>query len=148
MINRNLDTMKIHVQFVSLCCILLVCLTAHSHCKQTKYPKEIPHKLLRKSILGPSWEFQGVDHKWTWKQKHSDAESEVLSVFVRKFERSHEFAKSQLLSMFGKESTIESRLKPIKSIAEDLDDDGNRTVKDIYDVVSWRVTFPTVQQVR
>ena len=49
--------------------------------------------------------------------------------------------------MFGQESLIESRLRPLESISQELDDDANKTINDLYDVVTWRVTFPTVDQV-
>lgn len=136
--------MDVHFQLLSLCCTLTL-VAEPSFGK--KHPNPISVKLLRKSISGPSWEFQGIDHKWQWKQKYKEAKYQALSVFVNEFQRSHEFAKNQLITMFGRESVIESRLKPMESIEQDLDVDGNRTVKDIYDIVTWRVTFPTVRQV-
>ena len=103
--------------------------------------------LLQKSIVAPSWEFESIDHQWKWHQKFNDKGFQALSVFVKDFKRSYIAAKNELIAMFGEESLIESRLKPLESISQELDSDGNITVKDIYDVISWRVTFPTVHQV-
>ena len=104
-------------------------------------------ELLQKSIEAPSWEFQNIDHQWTWRQKYNDKGFQALSIFVKQFEKPYKAAKHELIWMFGKESLIESRLKPLERISDQLDKDGNLTVKDIYDVITWRVTFPTVHQV-
>ncbi|XP_028415933.1 uncharacterized protein LOC114539490 [Dendronephthya gigantea] len=122
----------------------LVFLAVLSNCKKEESPTL--RKLLLKSIEAPSWKFQSIDHEWSWHQKYNDKGFQALSLFVKKFEKSYKSAKHELIWMFGRESLIESRLKPLERISDQLDENGNLTVKDIYDVITWRVTFPTVHQ--
>ena len=120
-------------------------LVVSSNCKKQAGPTL--RTLLQKSISAPSWQFQSVDHKWKWHREYNDKGFQALSIFVKEFEKSYKAAKHELIQMFGRESLIESRLRPLESIGQELDDDGNKTVKDLYDVITWRVTFPTVHQV-
>ena len=122
--------------------ILLVAVS--SNC--TKHKVSTLREILQKSILAPSWQFQSIDHKWKWHQQYNDKGLQALSIFVKEFEASYKAAKRELVLMFGEESLIESRLRPMESISQELDDDGNKTVKDLYDVITWRVTFPVVHQ--
>ena len=143
-----------------LCSLIFTVITGHSKKSQDAKPSTtIPitttktttaaavKELLQKSIIAPSWHFQGIGHKWNWKPKFKSDELQGLSLFVRQFKISHKYAKNELIRMFGAESLVESRLKSVKSMAKELDKDDNKTVNDIYDVVTWRVTFPTVKQV-
>ena len=123
----------------------LILLAVSSYCKKHEVPTL--RKLLLKSILAPSWQFQSIDHKWKWQQQFNDKGLQALSSFVKEFQKSYVAAKHELVGMFGEESLIESRLRPLESIGEELDRDATKTVKDLYDVITWRVTFPTVHQV-
>ena len=123
----------------------LLLVAVSSNCKKQEGPTL--RKLLLKSIAAPSWQFQSIDHKWKWHQHYNDKGLQALSIFVKEFQKSYIAAKNELVGMFGEESLIESRFRPLKSIGEELDKDANKTVKDLYDVITWRVTFPTVHQV-
>ncbi|XP_046856329.1 uncharacterized protein LOC124449451 isoform X2 [Xenia sp. Carnegie-2017] len=125
----------------------LFLLDAVANAKSMKQDYPTMRKLLRRSIIAPSWHFRGVDYAWNWHQHYNDKVSEALAFFVKNFERSFKAAKNELIAMFGEESLIESRLRPIDSISHELDVNGNKTVKDLYDVITWRITLPTVQQV-
>ena len=118
-----------------------------SNCKKHQEAGPTLRELLQKSIIAPSWKFQSVNHKWNWRQKYNDKAFEAISIFVKEFEKSYAATKNELVRMFGEESLIESRLRPLESISQELDDDANKTINDLYDVVTWRVTFPTVHQV-
>ncbi|CAB3987177.1 Hypothetical predicted protein [Paramuricea clavata] len=117
--------------------ILLVAVS--SNC--TKHKVSTLREILQKSILAPSWQFQSIDHKWKWHQQYNDKGLQALSIFVKEFEASYKAAKRELVLMFGEESLIESRLRPMESISQELDDDGNTTVKDLYDLVDAKFRF-------
>lgn len=127
--------------------IIFTILFVVSSSKSTKHQGPTLKELLQKSIIAPSWKFQSIDHKWNWHQKYNDKGFQALSIFVKEFQKSFVATKNELVRMFGEESLIESRLRPLESISQELDRDANKTIKDLYDVVTWRITFPTVRQV-
>lgn len=141
----SLDVIKMAEPAKRQILYIFILVASASNCTEQKDPTL--RKLLQKGIFAPSWQFHSIDYKWQWHQSYDDEGSQVLSVFVREFEGSYVAAKNELVMMFGEESYIESRLRPLKSISQELDNDANKTVKDLYDIITWRITFPTVHQV-